>query len=131
MRPTTKRAARLPNGPPALNLAQRFAMTKPTPAPKIEPALVKRPSNDLASAANSAQSAGSGDAATRLRVIRPMTATKAATPVARLNGLSYSRLIAGLKKANIGLDRKMLADLAVRDANTFAKVVQAAKGSTD
>lgn len=45
---------------------------------------------------------------------------------ARLNGLSYSRLIDGLKKANIGLDRKMLADLAVRDAATFAKVVQAA-----
>ena len=48
---------------------------------------------------------------------------------ARLNGLSYSRLIAGLKKANIGLDRKMLADLAVRDSNAFAKVVQAAKGA--
>jgi large subunit ribosomal protein L20 len=44
---------------------------------------------------------------------------------ARVNGLSYSRLIDGLKKANIGLDRKMLADLAVRDANAFAKVVQA------
>jgi large subunit ribosomal protein L20 len=47
----------------------------------------------------------------------------------RLNGLSYSRLIHGLKKANIGLDRKMLADLAVRDANAFAKVVEAAKGA--
>jgi len=45
---------------------------------------------------------------------------------ARINGLSYSRLIDGLKKANIGLDRKMLADLAVRDANAFAQVVQAA-----
>jgi large subunit ribosomal protein L20 len=46
---------------------------------------------------------------------------------ARLNGLSYSRLIDGLKKAHIGLDRKMLADLAVRDANAFTKVAQAAK----
>ena len=46
---------------------------------------------------------------------------------ARLNGLSYSRLIDGLKKANISLDRKMLADLAVRDANAFTKVAQAAK----
>ncbi len=46
---------------------------------------------------------------------------------ARLNGLSYSRLIDGLKKASITLDRKSLADLAVRDANAFAKVVQAAK----
>ncbi|MBM4425265.1 MAG: 50S ribosomal protein L20 [Chloroflexi bacterium] len=48
---------------------------------------------------------------------------------ARANGLSYSRLIDGLKKANIDLDRKMLADLAVRDANAFAQVVQAAKGA--
>jgi len=46
---------------------------------------------------------------------------------ARLNGLSYSRLINGLKKASINLDRKSLADLAVRDANAFAKVVQAAR----
>jgi len=45
---------------------------------------------------------------------------------ARLNGISYSRLIDGLHKANIGLDRKILADLAVRDPNTFAKVIQAA-----
>ena len=47
---------------------------------------------------------------------------------ARLSGLSYSRLIAGLKKANVRLDRKMLADLAVRDAAAFAKVVSVAKG---
>ena len=47
---------------------------------------------------------------------------------ARLSGLSYSRLIAGLKKADVRLDRKMLADLAVRDAAAFAKVVSAAKG---
>jgi large subunit ribosomal protein L20 len=45
---------------------------------------------------------------------------------ARLNGLSYSRLVDGLKKNNIGLDRKILADLAVRDPNAFAKVVAAA-----
>ncbi|HLF02454.1 MAG TPA: 50S ribosomal protein L20 [Anaerolineales bacterium] len=48
---------------------------------------------------------------------------------ARLNGLSYSRLIDGLKRADIRLDRKMLADLAVRDANAFAKVVQAAQSA--
>lgn len=47
---------------------------------------------------------------------------------ARLNGLSYSRLIAGLKKANITLDRKALADIAVRDPQAFTKVVEAAKG---
>ena len=46
---------------------------------------------------------------------------------ARLNGLSYSRLINGLKKANVDLDRKALADLAVRDPGTFAKVVDVAK----
>ncbi len=46
---------------------------------------------------------------------------------ARLNGMSYSRLIHGLKQANIELDRKILADLAVRDADTFASVVDVAK----
>jgi len=42
---------------------------------------------------------------------------------ARLNGLSYSRLISAMKKANISLNRKMLADLAVRDPQAFAAVV--------
>ncbi len=42
---------------------------------------------------------------------------------ARLNGISYSRLIAAMKKAEINLNRKMLADLAVRDPQTFAAVV--------
>jgi large subunit ribosomal protein L20 len=46
---------------------------------------------------------------------------------ARLNGMSYSRLISGMKKANILLNRKMLADLAVRDPQTFAAVVAQAK----
>jgi large subunit ribosomal protein L20 len=46
---------------------------------------------------------------------------------ARLNGITYSRLMAALKKANINLNRKMLADLAVRDANAFAAVVAQAK----
>lgn len=46
---------------------------------------------------------------------------------ARLNGLSYSRLMAGLHKANVALDRKSLADLAVRDPQTFAKVVELAR----
>ena len=48
---------------------------------------------------------------------------------ARLNGLSYSRLIDGLKKAHVDLDRKALADLAVRDPRAFAKVVDVAKAS--
>ena len=41
---------------------------------------------------------------------------------ARQNGLSYSRFMYGLKQANVEIDRKMLADLAVRDANAFAKI---------
>lgn len=43
---------------------------------------------------------------------------------ARQNGMSYSRLINGLKKAGINLDRKILADMAVRDPAGFASVVE-------
>jgi large subunit ribosomal protein L20 len=46
---------------------------------------------------------------------------------ARMNGLSYSRFIYGLKQANIELDRKSLADLAVRDAETFGQIVEEAQ----
>jgi large subunit ribosomal protein L20 len=46
---------------------------------------------------------------------------------ARLNGLSYSRLVSAMKKANITLNRKMLADLAVRDPQAFAAVVAQAR----
>ena len=46
---------------------------------------------------------------------------------ARLNGMSYSRFIHGLKQAKVELDRKVLADMAVRDADTFAKIVELAK----
>jgi len=46
---------------------------------------------------------------------------------ARQNGLSYSRLISGLKKAGVVLDRKVLADLAVRDSAAFAKLAEVAK----
>ena len=45
----------------------------------------------------------------------------------RAEGLSYSRLIAGLKKASIELDRRVLADLAVHDKVAFAAVVEQAK----
>ena len=48
---------------------------------------------------------------------------------ARVNGLSYSRLIDGLKKANIELNRKVLAELAVSDKNAFAKVCEQAKAA--
>ncbi|HSG11487.1 MAG TPA: 50S ribosomal protein L20 [Gammaproteobacteria bacterium] len=46
---------------------------------------------------------------------------------ARLNGLSYSRMIDGLNKANIEVDRKMLADLAVFDAAGFSALAEKAK----
>ena len=46
---------------------------------------------------------------------------------ARINGLSYSRLINGLNLAGIELNRKVLADMAVRDPAIFAKVAEAAK----
>ena len=46
---------------------------------------------------------------------------------ARLNGTTYSKLVAALKKANIGLNRKMLSDMAIRDPQTFAAVVAKTK----
>jgi large subunit ribosomal protein L20 len=48
---------------------------------------------------------------------------------ARQNGISYSRFMHGLKQADIALDRKVLADLAVHDAAAFAKIADMAKGS--
>jgi large subunit ribosomal protein L20 len=48
---------------------------------------------------------------------------------ARMNGISYSRLMNGLKRAGIGLDRKVLADLAVRDMDTFRLLVDKAKAA--
>ena len=46
---------------------------------------------------------------------------------ARMNGITYSRLVNGLTKAGVEVNRKMLADLAVTDANAFAKLVAVAK----
>ena len=48
---------------------------------------------------------------------------------ARMNGLTYSTLIAGLKKANVVINRKMLAELAVNDATAFAKIAEIAKNA--
>lgn len=48
---------------------------------------------------------------------------------AHLNGLNYNKLIHGLKVANINMDRKILADLAVNDANAFAQLVDIAKNN--
>jgi large subunit ribosomal protein L20 len=50
---------------------------------------------------------------------------------ARLNGLTYSRFMDGLKKAGAGLDRKVLADLAVREPAGFAQLAELAKGTLE
>ena len=63
----------------------------------------------------------------RRRDLRKLWITRI-NAAARLNGTTYSRLVAALKKASINLNRKMLADLAVRDPQAFAAVVtQASK----
>ena len=46
---------------------------------------------------------------------------------ARMNGMTYSKLIAGLKKANVTINRKMLAEIAVSDEKAFAEIVAVAK----
>ena len=48
---------------------------------------------------------------------------------ARANGMSYSRLAEGLKAAGIGLDRKILADLALQDPPAFTRLAETAKGA--
>lgn len=48
---------------------------------------------------------------------------------ARQNGISYSRFMHGLKQANVMIDRKVLADLAVRDEVAFASLAEVAKGA--
>jgi large subunit ribosomal protein L20 len=48
---------------------------------------------------------------------------------AREQGISYSRLIAGLDKAQVALDRKILSDLAISDPNAFKKVIETARAA--
>jgi large subunit ribosomal protein L20 len=48
---------------------------------------------------------------------------------ARQNGMTYAKLVAGLKRAGVALDRKILADIAVRDAATFASIAEVARAS--
>jgi large subunit ribosomal protein L20 len=68
------------------------------------------------------------DRRTRKRDLRRLWITRI-NAAARLNGLSYSRLIYGMKNAGIGLNRKMLADLAIRDPETFSAVVKKTKSA--
>src|SRR5213592_1155680 len=48
---------------------------------------------------------------------------------ARRNNISYSKLMKGLKKASVALDRKVLADIAVRDPETFTRLTETAKAA--
>lgn len=66
------------------------------------------------------------DRRVRRRVLRKLWIARI-NAAARLNGTKYSSLIHGLKKSNINLNRKMLADIAVRDPKAFTAVVEQAK----
>jgi len=66
------------------------------------------------------------DRRTRKRDLRRLWIARI-NAAARLNGTTYSRLVASMKKASINLNRKMLADIAVRDPQAFAAVVAKTK----
>lgn len=66
------------------------------------------------------------DRRAKKREIRRLWITRI-NAAARVNGLSYSVFMNGLKKAGVELDRKVLADMAVNDADAFAALVEVAK----
>jgi large subunit ribosomal protein L20 len=68
------------------------------------------------------------DRRTRKRDLRRLWITRI-NAAARMNGLTYSRMIYGLKQAKIELNRKILADMAVRHPEAFAEVVEKAKAA--
>jgi large subunit ribosomal protein L20 len=68
------------------------------------------------------------DRRNRRRDLRRLWITRI-NAAARMNGLSYNRFIHGLKLAGVELDRKILADIAVRDAGAFTQLVEVAKGA--
>lgn len=70
------------------------------------------------------------DRRTRKRDFRRLWITRISAG-SRSNGLPYNRLIEGLKKANIGLDRKILADLAITDPVAFSGIVSEARKALD
>ena len=69
------------------------------------------------------------DRRNRRREMRRLWITRI-NAAARENGLSYSRFMHGLKQAGVALDRKILADIAVRDATAFAQLAEVAKQAT-
>ncbi len=68
------------------------------------------------------------DRRTRRRDLRRLWITRI-NAACRLNGLSYSRFIYGLRQANVKLDRKIMADMAVRDPDTMARLVEIARAA--
>ena len=68
------------------------------------------------------------DRRNRRRDLRRLWITRI-NAASRQNGLSYNRFIHGLKLAGVELDRKILADIAVRDAHAFTQLVEVAKGA--
>ena len=68
------------------------------------------------------------DRRTRKRELRKLWIMRI-NAAARLNGLSYSRLVNALRKSNININRKMLADIAVRDPQSFSAIVEQAKAA--
>src|SRR5215211_2971453 len=70
------------------------------------------------------------DRKTRKRTLRSLWIVRI-NAAARANGLSYNQFMSGLRKAEIGLDRKILADLAVNDPAAFAAVAAQAKAGLE
>ena len=68
------------------------------------------------------------DRRVRKRDLRKLWITRI-NAAARLNGLTYSRLIAGLKVAGVSLNRKVLSDIAIRDPQVFSAIVAKAKAA--
>jgi large subunit ribosomal protein L20 len=68
------------------------------------------------------------DRRTRRRDFRRLWITRI-NAASRANGLPYSKFIHGLKLANVDLDRKVMADIAVRDEEAFTKIVDVARGA--
>ena len=68
------------------------------------------------------------DRRTRKREFRALWVARI-NAAARLNGMSYSRFMSGLKRAQIALDRKLLADIAVNDRAAFTALVEKAKAT--
>ncbi len=68
------------------------------------------------------------DRRVRRRDLRRLWITRI-NAAARQNGTTYSRLISSMKRANIAINRKMLADLAVRDPEAFSAIVKKAMGA--